>query len=84
MRQMIQLLAQESIGQRVVRLFEVRADAEDSAVDAGLGFAVKIRSAVEPLKHQLLVDAVDHFARLLVGRVETEVLQEDPSTKRNK
>ena len=44
MRQMIQLLAQESIGQRVVRFFEVRADAVDSAVDAGLGFAVKLGS----------------------------------------
>lgn len=41
---MIQLLAQESIGQRVVRFFEVRADAVDSAVDAGLGFAVKLGS----------------------------------------
>lgn len=44
MRQMIQLPAQESIGQRVVRFFEVRADAVDSAVDAGLGFAVKLGS----------------------------------------
>lgn len=41
---MFQLPAQESIGQRVVRFFEVRADAVDSAVDAGLGFAVKLGS----------------------------------------
>jgi hypothetical protein len=43
MRQMIHLLAQESIGQRVARFFEVRGEAVDSAVDAG-GFAVKLGS----------------------------------------
>jgi len=36
-----ELLAQELIGQCVVRFFEIRTDAEDSAVDAGLRFAVK-------------------------------------------
>ena len=44
-----ELLAQESIGQCVVRVFEICADAEDSAVDAGLRFAVKERPVVEPL-----------------------------------
>jgi len=43
MRQMIQLLVQESIGQCVARFFEVRGDAVDSAVAAG-GFAVKLGS----------------------------------------
>ena len=75
-----ELLAQELPGQCVVGLLEVRADAQDSAVDAGLGFAVKVRPVVEPLKHEPLVDAVDHFASLLAGGVETEVLQ-DGETK---
>jgi hypothetical protein len=34
-----ELLAQELIGQCVARFFEIRADAEDSAVDARLRFA---------------------------------------------
>jgi hypothetical protein len=76
-----ELLAQELIGQCVVRFFEIRADAEDSAVDAGLRFAVKERPVVEPLKHEPLVDAVDHFASLLAGGVETEVLQDDESVE---
>ena len=79
-----ELLAQELIGQCVVRFFEIRADAEDSAVDAGLRFAVKERPVVEPLKYQPLVDAVDHFASLLAGGVETEVLQDDESVEGNK
>ena len=57
------------------------ADAEDSAVDAGLGFAVKVRPVVERLKHQPLVDAVDHFASLVAGGVETEVHQGDESCR---
>ena len=75
----LELFVRELIGQRVVPFFEVRADAEDSAVDAGLGFAVKVGSVVEPL-----VDPIDHFASLLAGRVETEVLQDDQRVKRNK
>src|SRR5437016_12323669 len=79
-----ELLAQELIGQCVVRFFEIRADAEDSAVDAGLGFAVKVRPVVDPLKHAPLVGAVDHFASLLAGGVETEVLQGDETVEGNK
>jgi len=36
-----ELLAQEPIGQCVVRFLEMAADSEDSAVDAGLRFAVR-------------------------------------------
>src|SRR5207249_11670477 len=79
-----ELLAQELIGQRVVRFLEIRTDAEDSAVDAGLRFAVKVRPVVKPLKHEPLVDAVDHFASLLAGGVETEVLQDDETVEGNK
>ena len=60
------------------------ADGEDSAVDAGLRFAVKERPVVERLKHEPLVDAVDHFASLLAGGVETEVLQDDETVEGNK
>ncbi len=74
---------QELLGQCVVRFFEIRADAEDSAVDAGLRFAVKVRPVVEPLKHEPLVDAVDHFASLLAGGVETEVHQDDETVEGN-
>jgi len=70
------LLAQELIGQRVVRFFEIRTDAENSAVDAGLAFAVEKEPVVMPLKHEPLVDTVDHFASLFAGRVETEILQD--------
>ena len=78
-----ELLAQELLGQCVVRFIEIRADAENSAVDAGLRFAVEERPVVEPLEHEPLFDAVDHFASLLAGGVETEVLQDDQSVERN-
>src|SRR2546428_13967492 len=39
---------------------------------------------VERLNHEPLVDAVDHFASLLAGGVETEVLQDDESVEGNK
>jgi hypothetical protein len=67
------LLAQELVGQCVVRFFEIRPDGEDSAVDAGLSFPVKKRPVVKPLKHEPPVDTVDHFASLCAGGVETEV-----------
>src|SRR6185437_6813834 len=44
-----ELLIQQLIGQCVIWFFEIRADAEDSAVDAGLRFAMKERPIVEPL-----------------------------------
>jgi hypothetical protein len=79
----LELLAQKSIGQCVVGFFEIRADGKNSTVDAGLRFAVKERPVVEPLKHEPLVDAVDHFVSLLAGGVETEVLQDDESVEGN-
>ena len=79
-----ELLAQEFMGQRVVRFFEIRADAENSAVDAGLGFAVKERPVVERLKREPLDETVDHFASPLAGGVETEVLQDDERVEGNK
>jgi hypothetical protein len=79
-----ELLTQELIGQRVVRFFEIRADGENSAVDAGFRFAAKERPAVERLKHEPLVDAVDHSASLFAGGVETEVLQDDNSVEGRK
>src|ERR1700679_1317419 len=80
----LKLLAEESIGQRVVRFFEIRTDGEDPAVDAGLGFAVKERPVVKRLKHEPLVDAVDHFASLLAGGVQTEVHQDGETVEGNK
>ncbi len=79
-----ELLAQELIGQCVVRFLEIRAEAEDPAVDAGLRLAVKERPVVEPLKHEPLIDTVDHFASLLAGGVETKVLQDDERVEGNK
>ena len=83
-----ELLAQELIGQRVVRFFEMRAeirtDAEDSAVDTGFCFAVKERPVVEPLKREPLVDAVDHFASLFAGGVEAEVHQDGETVEGDK
>ena len=63
------------IGQRVIRCFEIGADSKDSAVDAGLRFAMKKRPVVERLKYELLVDALDYFAGLLAGGVEAEVIK---------
>jgi hypothetical protein len=63
--------------------FQIRADGEDSAVDAGLRFAVKVRPVVERLKHEPPGDAADHFASLFAGGVETEVLQDDESVEGN-
>jgi hypothetical protein len=42
------------------------------------------RPVVQPLKHEPLVDAVDHFASLFAGGVETEVHQDDQSVEGNK
>ena len=42
------------------------------------------KPVVEPLKHEPLVDAVDHLASLLAGRVETEVHQNDETVEGNK
>src|ERR1700722_4845156 len=78
-----ELLAQELTGQGGVRFLEERTDAENSAVDAGLGFAMKKGPVVERLKHEPLVDAVYHLARFLAGRVETEVLQDDETPEGN-
>src|SRR5208283_2144055 len=78
-----ELLAQELMGQRVVRLSEICADTEDSAVDAGLRFAIKERPVVEPLEHEPLLDAVDHVASRLAGGVETEVHQHDKTVEGN-
>src|SRR5206468_9055503 len=68
----------------VVRFLEIRTDAENSAVDAGLRFAVQERPVIERLKHEPFVDAVDHSASLLAGGIETEVLQDDETPEGNK
>src|SRR5690348_5325328 len=78
-----ELLAQELLCQGVVRFLEIGAEAENSAVDAGLRFAVQERSVVEPRKYQPPVDAVDHSARLLARRVQTEVSQDGKSVEGN-
>jgi len=78
-----ELLAQELIGQCIVRFFEIRADGQDSPVDAGLRFTVKERPVVKRLKDEPLVDPVDHFAGLLAGGVETEVHQHGKSVEGN-
>jgi hypothetical protein len=44
-----ELFVQKSIGQFLVRLLEIGADGEDSAVDARFRFAVKIRSVASRL-----------------------------------
>src|SRR5271169_3086506 len=71
-----ELLAQQLICQRVVRFLEISTEAENSAVDARLGFAIKVRTVVEALKDEVPVDAVDHSASLLTGRIQSEVLQD--------
>ena len=59
------------------------AQCQNSAIDAGLGLAAKVRPVVEWLKHVPLVTTVDHFASLLAGGVEIEVLPDDETVKRN-
>jgi hypothetical protein len=44
---------------------------------------MKERPVVEPLKHEALVDAVDHFAGFLASGIETEVLQNDKGVESN-
>src|SRR5215469_8555958 len=61
----------------------MRAHGENSAVDTGLGFAAKERPVVEGLKHEPLVDALDHFARLFAGGVEAEFHQDDKTVERS-
>jgi hypothetical protein len=61
----------------VIRFFEICADCEDSAVDAGFRFAVKKRPVVELLEHEPLIDTGDHLASLLACGVETEVHQDN-------
>src|SRR5215469_18327011 len=62
----------------------MRTEGEDSSVDAGLGFAVKERPIFERLKHESLVDAVDHLASLLADGIEAEVHQHDKAVESNK
>src|SRR5208282_5955753 len=50
---------------------------ENSAVDAGFRFSVKVRPVVEWLEHEPLIDAVDHLAGMVPAGVETEVFQDD-------
>jgi hypothetical protein len=78
------LLAQQLTGQCVIRFSGICADCQDSAVDAGLCFAVKKRPVVELFKHEPLIDTGDHPASLLAGRVETEVHQDDERIEGNK
>src|SRR5215831_6655389 len=59
------------------------AHRENSAVDTGLGFAAKERPVVERLKHDPLVDALDHFACLFAGGVEAEIHQDDKTVERS-
>jgi hypothetical protein len=68
----------------VIRFVEIRADSEDSAVDAGLRFTVKEGPVVERFEYEPLVDATDHSARLLAGSVETEIHQDDETVQGNK
>ncbi len=70
-----ELFAEDLFGECVVGFFEICADAEDSAVDAGLGFSAKIRAIVERFEDQASFDAVHHFAGLLAVGVESEVHQ---------
>lgn len=65
----------------MVRFVEVRADSEDSPVDAGLRFTVKERKVVARLKYETFVDAIDHSACWLAGGVETEVRQHDETVQ---
>ena len=44
---------------------------------------VKERPVVERLKHEPLADAVDHFAGLLTGGIETQVHQNDETVEGN-
>jgi hypothetical protein len=53
-------------------------------VDAGLRLAVKKRPVVVILKHKPLINAVNHFACLRGGGIETEVLQDDESVQGKK
>src|SRR5207253_2095675 len=78
-----ELFANELLRQFVVRFFEIRAETENPAVDAGFRFPMKERPVVEPLKNHPLLDPVHHFASLLAGGVETEVLQNDQSVEGN-
>jgi hypothetical protein len=63
--------------QCVIRFFEICADCEDSAVDAGFCFAVKERPFIELLEHEPFIDTGDHLASLLACGVETEVHQDN-------
>jgi hypothetical protein len=71
-------------GQCVVGFLEIRADSEDSAVDAGLRFSVKVWAVIEGLEHEPLVDTVDHCASLLASGVEAEVHQNDEAPSGDK
>jgi hypothetical protein len=64
-------------GQCVIRFFEICADCEDSAVDAGFCFAVKKRPVVELLEYEPLIDTGDHLASLLACGVKAEVHQDN-------
>jgi hypothetical protein len=80
----VELLAKKLTGQCIVRFAEIRADGQDSAVDAGLRFAAEVRPVIEPLEYEPLLDAVNHLARLLAGGDETEIPQDRETVESNK
>src|SRR5258706_310611 len=71
----LELLAQESVGQPIVRNAEVSAGPEDRAVDAGLGLAVEERPAVELVVRDVFAHELDGSAHALIGRIHAEILQ---------
>jgi hypothetical protein len=66
----------------VIGSVEVRAEAENSPVDAGFGFALKKASIVVILEYKPLLDTVDHFARLLAGGIKAHIHQSQESVER--
>src|SRR5215475_4777434 len=64
-----QLLVQQLIRESVVGCFEIRAEGEDSPVNTWFGFAVKETAVAVPLKNEMLVDTINHFAGLLAAGV---------------
>jgi hypothetical protein len=79
----LELFGQQLLGQCVIRLLEISTDSKDSAIDARLSLAVKIRAVIEPLENEPLLDPIHHRASLLAVGIEAELHQGHETVERN-
>src|SRR4051794_12475000 len=72
----LELLAEQALEQPVDFSAEIGARPQYPPVDAGLGFAVEERTAVELPPPDAVLHEADRLAHLFVGRIRAQILQQ--------